>query len=372
MRKYTPSPYKTPIKFLVSAVPFIVGLRWLPVAWLYRVGVREFLNETQHLAILGSATIQSWGGFFSRLSTLTSRGLCWLRSAQDTEVVAVVLIWIPLWMPVVSCFVAVVLLVPRMVNLVNTRTMLPLLVCVDPRTYMRIHLAKYGWNLSYFAVYFLLAFPITLLALFGVLHQFWTPTISILRPAPLRLWWLGAESALAASIVVAPYNELLLASVIIPTPLMQLLRFSKLIELLEQFRGAVLLARRANPGAIERLACLCETECRGLHASNIRLLKEAERASPKWASKLSREIRAGFSRLNVYYLSEALQCPASPLCKEQLSTLKDYLIACGASSHPPVVPQKIPITRRIARDFLLVVAGVLVVLVLVSLMVYWS
>ena len=49
--------------------------------------------------------------------------------------VAVVLIWIPLWVPVVSCLVAVVLLVPRMLNLVNTRTMLPLLVCVDPRDF---------------------------------------------------------------------------------------------------------------------------------------------------------------------------------------------------------------------------------------------
>lgn len=67
-----------------------------------------------------------------------TRGLLWLEKAPDTRVVWLVLMGIPRWVPLVSCFVALVLLFPCLFNMVGTQTILPLLVSADPKTYTRL------------------------------------------------------------------------------------------------------------------------------------------------------------------------------------------------------------------------------------------
>jgi hypothetical protein len=372
IRRCGGGPYKTPIKFVLSAVPFIVGLHWLPIAWLYRDGVEFVLKGGVHLAVRGVAL--DWCCFdkFTRAAIAGINALRWLQKAPDTRVVWLVLMGIPLWVPLVSCFVAFVLLLPRLFNAVRTQTILPLLVSADPKTYIRLRWSDYGWNLFYFAVYFVLAFPICLLALYGIYHEFISPTMTVLRFGPLRLWWMGAQSALAVSLITGPYNELLQASVVIPTPLMHILRLSKLNEALEQFQGAVLLAQRGNISAIERVAAECDSECNRLRARNKRLAKRAERGGRKFTEKLSGDLTAAFARLNVSFLLQAQHFPVSALCSQRLAALREFLISNGAKSQSRPPAPVVPITQRIARDSVFVLLGALLVLSIVWLLVYWT
>jgi hypothetical protein len=279
---------------------------------------------------------------------------------------------VPLWVPLVSCFVALILLFPRLFNMVGTQTILPLLVSADPKTYTRLRWNDYGWNLLYFAVYFVLAFPICLLALYGIYREFMSPTFTILHFGPLRLWWMGAQSALAVSLITAPYNELLQASMVIPTPLMQILRLSKMNEILGQFKGAVLLAQRGNLSGIERLATECDSECNRLRARNKRLVKRVEGRDKKWTDKLSGDIAVAFARLNLTFLLQAQQFQVSPLCSQRLAAVRAFLISNGAKSQPKVPAPAAPLMRRVARDGVLVLFGVVFILLVLWLVVYWT
>jgi hypothetical protein len=370
IRRSGSGPYKTPIKFLLSAIPFIVGLHWLPTAWLYRNGAAFVLSRGVRLAVLGLE--RDWCCFhaFSRAAFAGIRGLHWLEKASDTQVVWVVLIGIPLWVPLVSCFVALVLLFPRLLNVVRTQTILPLLVSADLKTYIRLRWNDYSWNLLYFAVYFVLAFPICLLALYGIYRGFVSPPFAVLRFGPLRLWWMATQSALAVSLVTSPYNALLQASVVIPTPLMQMLRLSKMNEILEQFKGAIMLAQRGDFSMIERLATESNSECSRLRARNKRQIKRAERRGKKWIDKLSKETAAAFGRLNVALLLQAQQFPLPALSLERLAAVSEFLISNGSQSQPKVPAPAVPITRRIARDSLLVLLGVMCVLLVIWFVVY--
>jgi hypothetical protein len=366
IRKYGSSVYKTPIKFVISAIPFIVGLHWLPVGWLYRDWVKLFLSGSLNVAVRG--WLREWccaTAFYGAMRAI-ERALHWSNKATDTSVVSAVLLGIPLWMPLVSCFVALVLLLPRMANLVSPRTILPLLTSADPKTYLRIRWQDYLWNLLYFAPYFVLAFPLCLFVLYGIYHEFWSPTISVLKFGPLRLWWMGAQSALAVSLITAPYNELLQASVIIPTPLMLKTRLSKIQELLEGMPFKIKGAEKGNVSLLEQAIDSCNGECRKLGRQNGRLAIAVGKAGDRWERKLAGDMRIAFSGIRIYPLSQAEKFPVSPMCKEQIAFVSDFLLRNGASDLPEVVPPKQTFRMFLQRALLLfgialLVSGILLI-----------
>jgi hypothetical protein len=261
----------------------------------------------------------------------------------------------------VSCFVAVMLLLPRILNVVGTRTILPFLIAVDPRTYLRIRGTNYWWNLLYFAVYFVLAFPFCLLALYAIYHEFYFPSNRLMHTGPLRLWWMGTLSALAASIITAPYNELLRASVVIPTPLMQTMQFSKLAQLLDEFKICVQLGRSGELVPLERDILACDTELKRILRQNKNDFRKTKE-SAKWVARLTKETKACFGHLSMHSLLEAQELPLSSESLQRISVLADQLRGCGASDKPEIVPIKVPVARRIARDALLVLIGVCLIL----------
>jgi hypothetical protein len=159
--------YKTPIKFLVSAIPLTIGF----IAWMYRSGLVLFLHNGLDLAIHAIGNGKCCEDALLNVASAALKALRWLKSAPDIHVVSAVLMGIPVWVPLVSCLVALVLLLPRLFNAVGTRTILPLLVSVDPKTYLRIRVRDYSWTLLYFAVYFVVAFPFCLLVLYGIYHE---------------------------------------------------------------------------------------------------------------------------------------------------------------------------------------------------------
>jgi hypothetical protein len=369
IRKYDSKLYKTPIKFLISAIPFVLGLHWLPVGWFYREGLNQLFLRSLNLALGAPLKLRCCDYSSILIARAITKVLVWVDKATDTRVVSAVLLWLPFWVPLISLLVAFILLLPRLFNVLSTRTILPLLVSVDPRTYLRLRIRDYVWNLSYFAVYFLLAFPICLLLLYAIYDEFLSPSWAVLKFGPLRLWWMGAQSALAVSLITWPYNELLQASVVIPTPLMQTLRFSRLKELLDGFKGLDVLARLGNLKAIEYHARLCGEECTRLRSEYARLAKATARSS-KWSAKFSRETHLSFSQLNIYYLAEIQPLVVSQESQEILSGLRDFLVSSGASYQAPVVDPKVPWTRRIARDALLVAVGVPLFLATLWLIAY--
>jgi hypothetical protein len=263
------------------------------------------------------------------------------------------------------------LLLPRMFNVVGTKAILPFLVAVDPRTYLRIRGQDYWWSLMYFAVYFVLAFPVCLLALYTIYHEFYFPSNKLMQIGPLRLWWMGTQSALAASIVTAPYNELLRAAVVIPTPLMQTVQFSKLGQLLDEMKICVQLGRSGKCAPVERNALLCEAEFKQIARQNKNDIRKAAKRSSRWVARLSKETIGRFGRLNVHSLLEAQRLPLSPEILRRMAALSDQLLERGATNLQPVVPVKVPIARRIARDMLLVAVGVCVLLVAIWLTAFF-
>jgi hypothetical protein len=174
LRKNKSHLYKTPLRFVISAMPFVVGLHWLPIGSLYRSGLKLVLVELEYVFTLALVHANCCLAAISHVLHLIDLPIGWLNSESTTgiRVISAVLLAIPLWMPIVSCFVAVVLLLPRMFNVVGTKIILPFLVAVDPRTYWRIRGQDYWWSLMYFAVYLVVAFPVCLLALYTIYHEF--------------------------------------------------------------------------------------------------------------------------------------------------------------------------------------------------------
>jgi hypothetical protein len=369
IRRFGSRLYKTPIKFLISAVPFVIGLHWLPVAWLYRDGVELFLSASLYVAT--RAWLSDWCCEHSLygLVRLIETALRWSHKATDTQTVSGVLLGIPIWVPLVSCFVALVLLVLRLFKLVKTRTILPLLISADPRMYVRIRWQAYLWNLLYFAVYFVLAFPICLIALYGIFHEFWLPTVSIMRIGPLRLWWMATQSALAVSIITTPYNELLQASVVVPTPLMLTIRLSKIQELLEGMPFNIKVAQTGNVSALERAIDSCNDECLKLRSMNTRLKISASKAGDRWERKLAADMKKAFSTVRIYSLSQTEPFPLSPLCKAQVAFVSDFLSRHGASDLPEPVPPKRHFFWFVRR--LLILFGIALLISAIILLPIW-
>jgi hypothetical protein len=169
IRRYGSDLYKTPIKFVVSAIPFIVGLHWLSIGSWYRDGLYFLLDGVSAAAAWGAHEHWISEHTFSRWQEAILGAADRLKCATDIHLVSTVLVGTPLWIPLVSCLVAVVLLLPRLFEYTKTRQILFFLVSADPRTYFRIRIQDYVWNMLYFAVYFLLVFPFCLLFLFEVL-----------------------------------------------------------------------------------------------------------------------------------------------------------------------------------------------------------
>jgi hypothetical protein len=213
-----------------------------------------------------------------------------------------------------------------------------------------------------------LAFPFCLLALYVIYHEFYLPSSKLMQIGPLRLWWMGTLSAWTASIITAPYNELMRASVVIPTTLMQTVQFSKLGQLLDELKICVQLGRKGKLAPVERHVVLCESEYRRIVLGNKGDMRKAAKRSAKWSARLAKETKACFGCLNVHYLLEAQQLSLPSESLQRMAVLADQLREWGASDKPIIVPAKVPVARRIARDALLVCIGVCVLLLGIWLM----
>jgi hypothetical protein len=369
MRRCESKTYKTPIKFLISAIPFIIGLKWLPIGFLYRGGVYLVLKGILEANFWVSDHDWSSISVFIGVNQVVEQAEK-LLAFKDVHLVSVILLGTPLWIPLVSCFVAFVLLLPRLLGYMKTRQILPLLVSADPKTYLRIRVPDYLWNMLYFAVYFLLTFPVCLLLLFAVMKEFLSPSTMIFKFVPLRLWFLGTYAAMAMSLITAPYNELLQASVVIPTPLMQYLRLSKLLELAEKIKTAIVLAENGDSKSIEEIINSLASECRSLERGNDRFLKSAEHSGAKWVKRFDREMHSAFLRLNISDLIKAQQLALPPVLAQTLKDVNESLVEHGADTVPPVVPPKVSFKRRLVKGAVIILVGVVLVLLLTFVLVY--
>jgi len=370
IRRYGSSIYKTPIKFVISAVPFIVGLHWLSVGWLYKYGLVRSLGLGLRASGWGLLHFRCCDRFFLGSIGALLGGQRWVfYHATDVQIVSLVLVGIPIWIPLVSGFVALTLVYPY--GLVGAaKSLRSFLIALDPRTYFRIRLKDYAWNTVYFAVYFTIAFPFCLVALYGIYHEYLFPSSRLMHIGLLNLWFSATASAFAARLLVGPYNELLKASVIFPTPLMLRIELSKVAGLLEGASIDLKIAKKGNVAPLERTIDSCHRECGKLRAMNARWMVAAAKTGERCKRKLGRETKEAFSRLRTYELSQGKQFPVSPTCETQLAWVTDFLVSNGASELPEVVPPKKPLLRRVIREALLLV-GIAVLISAILLFVIW-
>lgn len=370
IRNYGSTVYKTPIKFVVSAVPFIVGLHWLAVGSLYKFEVVRSLRVGFRTSLWGFVNFDCCEELLYALSRAFVRGEHWVRIHTELEVVSRVLLGIPIWMPLLSGFIAITLLFPY--ALVNAaESLLLFLIPLDPKTYLRIRLSDYFWNALYFAVYFTLAFPFCLLALYGIYHEFLYPSSRLMRIGFVNLWFTATSVSFVASLLIGPYSELLQASVVIPTPLMLKIRLSKLGKLIKGIPICIKIAQKGNVSPLERAIDSCNYECKKLRAMNGRLTIAAANAGDRWKRKLATDMKKAFSGIRAYDLSQADYLPLSPLCKEQTEFVSDFLLSNGANNLPEVVLPKPPFLRRLVRRALILFGIALAISVILLIPIWW-
>jgi hypothetical protein len=252
----------------------------------------------------------------------------WILGHTNLRIASLTLLGIPVWIPLVSSFVVLTLAFPY--GLVrNAKSLVSFLIPLDPKTYFRLRLNDYIWNTVYFAVYFTIAFPFCLLALYGLYHEALFPTLRLMKFGLLSLWLAATSVAFVASLLIGPYNELLKASVIVPTPLMLQIRLSQIAKLLQSVRIAIQVAQKGNSSPLERTIDSCNRECRSLRALNARLMIRAGKAGDRWKRKLTTDVRKAFSGLRTYELSLAERLPVSLVCKAQIAFVSDFLLSMG-------------------------------------------
>jgi hypothetical protein len=187
----------------------------------------------------------------------------------------------------------------------------------------------------------------------------------------LSLWLAAISIAFVASLLIGPYNELLKASVIVPTPLMLQIRLSQIAKLLQSVPIAIQIAQKGNRSPLERTIDSCNRECRSLRAMNARLMIRAVEGGDRWKRKLTTEVREAFSGLRTYELSQAEQLPVSLVCKAQIAFVSDFLLSNGASDLPEVVPPKKPFLRRLGREVLLILGTALLISTILIFAIWW-
>jgi len=245
------------------------------------------------------------------------------------------------------------------------------LIPLDPKTYFRLRLNDYIWNTVYFAVYFTIAFPFCLLALYGLYHEALFPSMRVMKFGVLSLWITATSVAFVASLLVGPYNELLKASVIVPTPLMLQVRLAQIAKLLESVPIAIQIAQKGNCSPLERTIDSCNRECRSLRAMNARLAIRAAEAGDPWKRKLTTEVRKAFSGLRTYELRQAEKLPVSQACKAQIAFVSDFLLRRGASNLPQVTPPKKPFLRTLGWELVLIFGTALLISAVLLIAIWW-
>lgn len=370
IRSYGSSVYKSPIKFVISAVPFIVGLHWLPIGWLYKTGLASSMSLGLRASRWGFDHLGCCSGLLLDAMLFFNARESWILGHTNLRIASLTLVGIPVWIPLVSGFVALTLALPY--GLVgNARSLVSFLIPLDPKTYFRLRVNDYIWNTAYFAVYFTIAFPFCLLALYGLYHEALFPTLRLMKFGLLSLWLAATSVAFVASLLIGPYNELLKASVIVPTPLMLQIRLSQIAKLLQSVPIAIKIAQKGNTSPLERTIDSCNRECRSLRAMNARLMIRAVKGGDRWERKLTTEARKAFSGLRTYELSQAEQLPVSPVCKAQIAFVSDFLLSHGASDLPEVVPPKKPFLRRLGREVLFILGTALLISTILIFAIWW-
>jgi hypothetical protein len=368
IRECGSSVYKTPIKFVISAVPFIAGL----VGWLYEAGLAGSMSFAFRATLWGFVHVNCCDQRFLDVAMAFRylREHLYLLHLNDVQIIALVLLGIPVWIALVSGFVALTLVFPY--GLVGAaKSLASFLIPLDPKSYLRLRLNDYIWNTVYFAVYFTIAFPFCLLTLYGLYHEALFPTLRLMKFGLLNLWLSATSVAFVASVLIGPYNELLKASVIVPTPLMLQMRLSQIAKLLQTVPIAIQIAQKGNSSPLERTIDSCNRECSGLRTANARLMIRAAKAGDRWKRKLTTDLKKAFSCLRTYELSQAEKLPLSLVCKAQIAFVSDFLLSNGASNLPEVVPPKKPFLRRLGRKVLLILGTALLISTILIFAIWW-
>jgi hypothetical protein len=255
--------YKTPIKFIYSSIPLLIGFHYLPMGDLYKAAITSlpvsWMPETAQLRVWMSA----------------------IDTMPDWQLIVAVLVLTPLWIPILSILAYIILLVPSAANVISDETLNRFRVPLDWRTYWRLDTALFFWNLLYFSVYFLVTFPFVLV---GLRAAFGNPSWPFRHIGVLVIWQIGIRVGFVASIVVSPYTEMLRGSLRLPTPLLRELQIAPLNKLLMQLRGFVEFGSKMQTKqgykALRYYLTQIQKEC-----TRLRIAFVQENARPAWRDK---------------------------------------------------------------------------------------
>jgi hypothetical protein len=312
IRRYGSKIYKTPVKFMVSTVPVLLGLHHFNAPAQYKSGISWSLGK-----ILGGLSLirdillrkhqLSGALFLEGFTRFVSVAFHWVNKASPCEIMLLALVGIPFLVPLFSILIYVLLLIPAACRLIGEDTACAFLIPVDPRTYFRMDWNHYGWNLFYFSVYFLVGFPVSVSAIYFSAEA---PHSAVLGPGLIQwawaAWQLIFNLACYGGAIVMPYNELLTASVTVPTVLMQTIKLSTLRKHLSQLDKSTLSTHLL----LEYIA----VECKRLGVVLTRYSSAARCAGEKWSELLTRETQRCYAMIPMRSLRTAGWVPEAELC----------------------------------------------------------
>jgi hypothetical protein len=327
LRGASPHIYKTPVKFLYSAVPFFIGLHYMPIGRVYKF-------------VIGLLCEKITPFFFSG-------GIpdCWntINAMSDARLVLPILALTPLWIPIFSIVVYVLLLIPAAWHFVSSETLNKFLVPVDPHTYWRLHWRLFFWNLFYFAVYFLVTFPLAVFALYAPFHG---QTNWFLRLPPIRL----SMAAYPGILIVWPYVEMLRGSLAFPTRLFRKLQLKPLRRSLEKLRNFVNLGAKMQTEQDYKALRYHLTDIE-THCDRLRLDFTEENAThlhnEKWSDVLIRERRESFATISTEALHRLATWKLDEPMRQSTETSMEFIASCKRQSladpHISAHPEDTPV-----------------------------
>jgi hypothetical protein len=298
--------YKTPVKFLISAFPILVGFRALAIGGLYKLGVETLLLRIAQSFNFIAAHVSNKEKLFTLFlcdkAIVLEHSVRRIQRMPDEGLVAIVLAFVPLWVPAFSMLVFLLLAIPSSFGYVAPEGTSLFRVAFDLATYRRLKWRRFAWNLFYFDIYFLVMFP---LATFGLIAAFHQPGWAVFKIPPLRLFVFCGQVAFLGGILVRPYNALLRSSVKAPTRLMQEIGVQRLRSLLEELNKLLNVRAKVGFGPIRSKLKEIASECEDLRLSHLRYAFRNGNTGPRWQTVIRRETGECYAALPTIGLTVA-------------------------------------------------------------------
>jgi hypothetical protein len=147
------------------------------------------------------------------------------------------LILLPLWMFTITLVLIAMMLPISVVYSHRMRRILFLYIIIDPKTYKNIDVGKWLWGSIYYALYFLILFPLFFVFIIFIFQE---PQWKLLKIVPIRIFYVYFSVLYSSRFFTMPYVALLRTSCRTPTRTMIKMDINDLLNTYKIYEQKVL------------------------------------------------------------------------------------------------------------------------------------